>query len=420
MSDHLQSGPADRWQTDILIIGAGPAGTAAAIEATRRGYETVVVDKARFPRDKCCGDGLTTGALRHLEELGFEPSSVASWQPVSSVSIRGPEGVDVDFGLPKGNGTFAAVCRRVDLDNALVELARKHGARVLEGHELESISQTATSVETTVNGVVFTSRYVIAADGMWSPTRGLLGLKEPDYRGEWHGFRQYFSNVSERASSELIVWFEPDLLPGYAWSFPLPGGGANVGFGIQRGHNYSIQDMKRIWPELLARPHIASALGPDAKPDNAHRAWPIPARLGKLPLSDGRVLFVGDAAAATDPMTGEGIGQALETGRDAATAICRAGPDDPSAATESYEATMRRGMGLDHWLAAGLSKLLSKRQSTSLALSVINSSDWTRRNFVRWLFEDYPRAALLTPRRWHRQLFSSPGAYRDSAPTGMG
>ena len=77
------------------------------------------------------------------------------------------------------------------------------------------------------------ARYAIAADGMWSPTRKALGLGVDGYRGEWHAFRQYFTDVGPRAARQLFVWFDPDLLPGYAWSFPLPDGGANVGFGIQ-------------------------------------------------------------------------------------------------------------------------------------------------------------------------------------------
>ena len=70
---------------------------------------------------------------------------------------------------------------------------------------------------------------------MWSPLRKHLGVATPGYLGEWHAFRQYFTGVGPRAARDLFVWFEPDLLPGYAWSFPLPDGRANVGFGIQRG-----------------------------------------------------------------------------------------------------------------------------------------------------------------------------------------
>ena len=173
------------------------------------------------------------------------------------------------------------------------------------------------------------ARYAVAADGMWSPMRKHLGVAMPGYRGEWHAFRQYFTGVGPRASEELFVWFEPDLLPGYAWSFPLPDGRANVGFGIQRdgGKVARVQDMGPLWPQLLARPHIAEVLGPDARPESPHRAWPIPARVDDIVLATRRTLFVGDAAAATDPMTGEGIGQALLTGVLAAEAIEAGGLD---------------------------------------------------------------------------------------------
>ena len=119
--------------------------------------------------------------------------------------------------------------------------------------------------------------YVIAADGMWSPTRKLLGVGPADYRGDWHAFRQYFRNVSPRAARELRVWFEPDFLPGYAWSFPVGDGRANVGFGIQRGASYTVGDMKNLWPDVLARPTVRDFLGEHAEPEAPHKAWPIPA-----------------------------------------------------------------------------------------------------------------------------------------------
>ena len=80
----------------------------------------ILIDRARFPRDKTCGDGLTTGALRELERLGLRADAVASWNDVDAAWIRSPSGRTVEFGLPKGCGRFAAIARRVDLDNALV------------------------------------------------------------------------------------------------------------------------------------------------------------------------------------------------------------------------------------------------------------------------------------------------------------
>ncbi|MEZ5177822.1 MAG: hypothetical protein R2746_05920 [Acidimicrobiales bacterium] len=101
--------------------------------------------------------------------------------------------------------------------------------------------------------------------------------------------------------------------------------------------------MKALWPELLARPHIAAVLGPDAEPEGRHQAWPIPARVDEIPLTAGRVLWVGDAAAATDPMTGEGIGQALATGVSPPRRDRGRRPVSPSEAVRSaYEQAVRR------------------------------------------------------------------------------
>ena len=400
---------------DLLIIGAGPAGSAAAIEATRAGLSSVTIDKATFPRDKCCGDGLTTGALRHLDALGLDPARVPSWQPVEDVNVAGPNGKVRVFPLPKQNGLFAAITRRSELDAALVDRAREVGAEVREGVELVGLT-IATDAEgdfaeatVSADGVAETirARNVIAADGMWSASRKLLDVRLPDYRGDWHAFRQYFTNVSATASRELYVWFEPDLLPGYVWSFPLADGSANVGFGIQRDTGHKIQDMKKLWPDILARPHIAEILGADATPEGPHKAWPIPARLGDVPLVHGPVLWVGDAAAATDPMTGEGIGQAIETGRLAVECIVA----DRAQAGASYEAALRASMVKDHGLARSLSSVLGTKWGSQWSVNIAGATAWTRRNFARWLFEDYPRAVLATPSRWHRKVFTNRGAY---------
>ncbi len=390
----------DRWECDLLIVGAGPAGAAAAIEASRLGWRVVVVDKARFPRDKCCGDGLTTGALRHLDQLGLDIDSVASWKPIGDVTIRSPAGRELVFPLPSTGGQYAAVARRAELDAAMVDLVRRAGASMLEGCELTAVTQRADSITGSVGEFDIQARALIAADGMWSPTRKLLGATGAGYRGEWHAFRHYVQDVTGPAAERLIVWFDADLLPGYAWSFPLAGGVANVGFGIRRGGRHAVRDMGRLWTNLLERPYVSAALGPGAKPEGPHRAWPIPARLGRLPLAVGRAMFVGDAAAATDPMTGEGIGQALETGRAAVQSLLEGGFDSPEAAAARYRRRLERGMVRDHRLAGALSAVLANPRSAELAIVTAGATGWTRRNFARWLFEDYPRAVLATPRRW--------------------
>jgi len=399
---------------DVVVVGAGPAGTSAATSLARAGRDVLVVDKATFPRDKCCGDGLTTLALRLAERLGLDPATLPSWTTVDRAVVSGPRGHAVDLPLPDGPGAHAAVVRRAELDAALLDLSRRAGAKVLDGHALLDARETDDRVVVTVQGVgEVHARYAVAADGMWSPTRKALGLATPGYRGEWHAFRAYFRDVSEAARRDLYVWFEADLLPGYAWSFPLGDGSANFGFGIQRGGKVEVGDMAAVWQRLLERPAIRDVLGADAVPEGRHTAWPIPARVHDVPRTARRTFFVGDAVAATDVMTGEGIGQAMLTGLLAAEAIESTGPHGARVATARYDEAVSHHLVADHHLSALLVRALQHRKGARAAIRVAGLTPWTRRNFARWLFEDYPRAVVATPSRWHRGMFTGPGAFAE-------
>jgi geranylgeranyl reductase family protein len=400
---------------DVLVVGAGPSGIAAALELQSTGQTVVVIDKAFFPRDKCCGDGLTTGALRILDELGFDPQTVPNWTVCSDVWLRSPSGSEMQFSLPT-RGQFAAIAPRIELDNALVQLARSKDIRVLEGHEFVSVRELTSNhitIDVSSNNKIETvqSKFVIASDGMWSPVRKSLGMSTPGYLGEWHAFRQYANNVTGSAKDRLHVWFEKDLLPGYAWSFPLQNGRVNIGFGILRGGKYSVQQMKDLWPNLLARKHIAKALGSEVVMEDRHTAWPIPARVTSAPLSSGRVLFIGDAACVTDSLTGEGIGQALLSGQLSAQAIVAGIGREASVTRNKYEQLVKQNFFADHRMSMTLGSVLKSSLGARAALRIANLTPWTRRNFVRWMFEDEPRAAIFTPSRWHRNFLRRAGAY---------
>ncbi len=400
--------------TDVLVVGAGPAGTAAAIELRRAGRSVVVIDKARFPRDKCCGDGLTTLALRELETLGLAPDSVDDWFDVDGAWLRSPSGREIHVPLPD-RGRYAAVAPRMSLDHRLVELAREHGACVHDGHGFTGLRQAGDRVEVDVDGLgTIAARYVIAADGMWSPIRKAVGANLEGYRGEWHAFRQYARNITGPAAERLIVWFEADLLPGYAWSFPLPGNRVNIGFGVLRDGTRSVGDMGDLWRDLLTRPHVVDALGEGFELEGRHTAWPIPARVDEISLTNGRVLFVGDAATATDVMTGEGIGQALLTGRLAAEAIVEGGALQPDHVARAYERHVEHHLFADHRMSKRLGAVLRHERGARGAIRVVEASgEWGRRNFARWMFEDEPRAIATSPSRWHRDVLGRPGAYVD-------
>ncbi len=399
---------------DVTVVGAGPAGAAAAITLARLGRRVVLVDKATFPRDKCCGDGLTTGALRLLEGLGLQPGNVASFTPIDDVMIRVPDGTETCFTLPVDSGVHAAAARRTDLDAALVGLARRSGVEVIEADAMtETTIDSGRSVRIELaSGRTIRSWYAIGADGMWSPLRKAVGADRAGYLGDWHAVRQYFTGTGPEAR-HMWVWFEPDLLPGYAWSFPLPDGTVNVGYGIHRRPDQPTGSMKQQWRDVLDRPHIRRVLGPTAATEAPWKAWPIPTRVGEATLAahEGRVLFVGDAAQACDTMTGEGIAQALETAIMAAEAVHAAGPDHPVQAARSYQRRITYGMAIDDRLAVRFSGVLARNRGANGWLRVATASSLARGHFARWMFEDYPRALPLTPWRWRPGALSSPGAW---------
>lgn len=397
----------------VLIIGAGPSGTACALTLHRLGHNVTVVDKATFPRDKCCGDGLTTNALRILEDLDFSPNTVPDWKQTHKVIVQSPDGRTLDMDLPQGQGMFAAVAPRRQLDHALVNQCIQQGIAVHQGHSFRSVvSNDANAISIDIEGLgIVEADYVIAADGMWSPVRKSLNLSTPGYLGEWHAFRQYLSNVNGPAAKNLYVWFDDDVLPGYIWSFPLPNNRVNFGFCMLRNEATTMQFMKKTWADLFERPHVRAALGNNFSPEDRHSAWPIPARIDNALRSTGRILFVGDAVCATDIMTGEGIAQALETGIAAANAIAYA--HTPSEVRHHYSQALDTTLLADHRMSKFLGTLLSSPRTTRRVLALVNSTAWTKRYFVRWMFEDEPRAALFTPRRWHRRFLRRPGAYRN-------
>lgn len=399
-------------QTDLLVVGAGPAGLACARTAHDRGLAVEVIDKAVFPRDKTCGDGLTTQALRLLERLGVDVTNQPGYQAITETVIFSPRGRSITLPLPEqSQGAYSGVMARVDLDFALLQRTRDSGVLVREGVGLESLSvgtQSVTAGLSDGNNIV--AKYLVAADGHWSSVRRLqLGRKQKDL-GSWHAVRQYFCNV-ESPTNKPAQWifFEPDILPGYAWVFSLPNGRANVGFTVLRREHQHGKDLRALWEDLVNRSPLRSVLGENAEPEENHRAWPIPASYHPSRCAQGRVLYVGDAAGVVDPLTGEGIAQALETGILAGEAVQT--NQSPEQVSSRYQHAVERVIGRDLRFAKRFQRLLHSPARAEAGLRIASGTAWTRRNFARWMFEDYPRAMAITPDRWRRGMFSEPGAF---------
>jgi len=393
---------------DVVVIGAGPAGTAAAIELSNSGLSTLLIDKSDFPRDKCCGDGLTASALRQLELLEFEPSTTPSWNWIDSAKIRSTSSRVVTLGFPNNGRHYAAVARRFDFDDALLRHAVSRGAEFLPRTTMTSVLAISRSqIEVSLsNGESVRAKRIIAADGVYSSTRKTVGLTRNEGVGDWHAFRQYFPRTNDMKDREIYVSFESDLIPAYFWNFPLADGSSNIGFGIHTGSINRLGGMAEMWRDIQTRNHLATFFQTES--DERLKAWPIPANVRRQSLTHGPIFFVGDAASSSDPLTGEGIGQALETGRLAALAIIGNFGADSSASALTYERSVRDSLFADDKWSRALMRGLSHRKGTRFGVRVAGASPFLSQLMARWMFEDFHRSEILTPRAL---LSKGTGAY---------
>jgi menaquinone-9 beta-reductase len=307
-----------------VVVGAGPAGAAAALEARRLRPDAAValVDKAAFPRDKACGDGIGPHAIDELAALGAS-GVLEGYPPIRGLRLRSPSGLEVAGDPARPNH----VVPRAVLDARLVEAAtaagaelRRAGVRRLEQHDGMVV----------VDGEL-AGRVVVGADGANSTVRRLLGAPPNSERSLAIAVRGYAPAPAGRPE-QLIAWVAEGW-PAYVWSFPTGTGVANVGYGLLRSRFHGDR------AELHRRLHD---LLPEADPDPASlRAHHLPFSSSRPPLGRGRVLLAGDAASLVNPLSGEGIYYALLSGRLAAQAALTA-PRDPVAA---YRCLLTRALG---------------------------------------------------------------------------
>jgi menaquinone-9 beta-reductase len=307
-----------------VVVGAGPAGAAAALEARRRRPDASVllVDKAAFPRDKACGDGLGPHAVDELAAIGAA-GVLDGYPPIRGLRLRSPSGMEVAGDPARPNH----VVPRSVLDARLVALAEAAGAE-LRRSSVRRLEQHDGLV--VVDGEL-AARVVIGADGANSTVRRLLGAPSNPDRALAIAVRGYAPAPAGRPE-QLIAWVAEGW-PAYVWSFPTGTGVANVGYGLLRSRFHGDRaELHQRLRDLL----------PDADPDPASlRAHHLPFSSSRPPPGRGRVLLAGDAASLVNPLSGEGIYYALASGRLAAQAALTA-PRDPAAA---YRRLLARAFG---------------------------------------------------------------------------
>jgi len=309
---------------DVLVIGSGPAGSIAALVLARAGVRVALVDKADFPREKACGDLIGPRGVQLLLDLGFD----ASKEPrVGDMVVVGASGSRVR--LPAAPGRtypgYAIVVQRSTFDAMLQRAAIEAGAEFIHGRASEVIGEgdrlAGFSLTPTTR---IRADAIIGADGATSRVAEIAQLVDPG-RVLW-GFavRTYCDEAV--ALPHIMLWTPKrrEAFPGYGWAFPAGDGRANVGLGV--GVLADRTAARRAARDLDAFLHHAARVGVLTRgasvrtPARALGAWLKMGLVGTTPAR-GRVLLVGDAAGLVNPLQGEGIAQAMGSGRAAAAAI---------------------------------------------------------------------------------------------------
>ncbi len=312
---------------DLAVVGAGPAGAAAAIRARqlRPQARVLVLDRAGFPRDKACGDGIAAHGLDELRLLGL-PELIADYRPVDRLRVISPGGQTVAAQAARPN----YVVPRTVFDARLVAAAAERGVEVRR-QKVREIAHRDGHV--LLDGAV-AARVVVAADGANSTVRRQLGIRETPRRHTAIAVRGY-ADVPPTEDHAQFIAMQAAGWPAYAWSFPIGDGTANVGFGMLLPR---LRQTGRPGREVL-HGRLAELL-PD-RPARDLLAHHLPLSPGRPRPGRGRVLLAGDAASLINPLTGEGIYYALLSGRLAAEAALTA-PADP---LRAYRRLLRRHLG---------------------------------------------------------------------------
>ncbi|HNT37964.1 MAG TPA: geranylgeranyl reductase family protein [Rubrivivax sp.] len=333
---------------DVAVIGAGPAGSAAAWQLARRGLDVVLVDQHVFPRDKVCGDGLIPDAHAALARMGVLEEVMARARRVPFVRCTGPRGRHVD--VP---GRLA-VLPRVQLDHLLLQCAERAGARCLmparfEAPLLEGGGRVVgVRLRVGQETHALAARWVVLATG--ASVQGLLASGLCERRTpSGIAMRGYVrSEIMVGRITGLEIFWHPRLAGGYGWIFPAPEGCFNIGAGLTGSHavergdgGLRMQDinLKRLFEAFCEVYAPARELMATGALQGELRGAPLRCSLGGARWSRAGLLAAGEAAGSTYAFTGEGIGKALETGLLAGEAIDLQATDE--AVRARYEAALQ-------------------------------------------------------------------------------
>lgn len=344
MSQPAEARPTDN-SADVVVVGAGPSGSAIAAHLAQAGLDVLVLEQSRFPREKTCGDALGPRAVRELVTLGLPTEQADGWHRTKGVRVIGG-GMRLQLDWPDDGGfpPYGLVRRRRDLDAALAEHATSRGARVQHGVRVTAPVQDSTGRITGVRAeqvdadgkpageLTFTAPLVVAADGGASPLATAAGREPNKYRHDASAVRAYYQGP--RSDDDYLeTWLDLTatgtdgravVVPGYGWVFGLGDGTSNVGINLLRpraGFDRAAQE--KLLADWVASMPAEWSFTADTMVGPVD-GGPIPVGMSRRPHYAGGLLLVGDAGAMANPFNGEGVAYALESARLAAEIVVQA------------------------------------------------------------------------------------------------
>lgn len=409
-------------ETTVCIIGAGPAGAAAALQLAQWGIQSVIVDKAFFPRDKVCGDGLSGKVITALhridpaiaKRLEQYTEKINSW----GVTFVSPGRISMDVPYkPQYNAAEDApigfVCKRIHFDQFLVdEIKRRPEIAFVQGMSIDQykLEEDGYILSEAGGSLQIKAKMVIVANGAHSSfTRHIANFTvEPAHHAA--GVRAYYRNVTGMHKDNFIeLHFLKSLLPGYLWIFPLPNGEANVGLDMlssavrKKKVNLKqlLQNTIQEDPLLKERFRDASAVGPV-------EGYGLPLGSKRRKLAGERYLLTGDAAYLIDPFTGEGIGNALYTGRIAAEHAAAAikANDFSEEGLAAYTDHVYRVLGAELSLSHKLQKLVKYQWLFNFLMKMCSRNKQMRELISCMFYEVDIRKKLTSPVFYLKVLFN--------------
>ncbi len=329
---------------DVVIVGAGPGGCAAACALAPLGHRVLVLEKDHFPREKICGDGIAPRAVHALYRLGLRDELEGRFKRTSGIRFYATRGGLTEVRYPMGSRypDHGYVAPRRELDHLLLRHARELGAEVWEGCRVTGMLPReggrfpGVRAERGGEGMEIAARYIVGADGPTSRVGGELGMlnRDPLFLGV--SVRCYMRGA-EGVSDFLEIYPEDAISPACGWIFPVDGETVNVGAGFMLyAREGRALNINRVFEAFVERTRHAAAKLRRAEPLGRPRGALLRVGLGgSVPVRDN-VLLVGDAASMTNPISGEGITYALESGRWAGETLAAALRSGDAGLVENY------------------------------------------------------------------------------------